>query len=517
MRITRMFPIEILWAAFTAILYVSSYPPVSLWPVSIVAYGLLSWLIFEDSHDMKKAYGFWYYFRVFMVFSFMTRLSGLYWIPHTMIEFSEFPLPLAWLFGLLGFVLMSVPCSIVAGLLIPQVHRLNPNGKFKKINPIWRIFAIFAFWLVWDALDCRFFPWTPVQSFGGEKHLLASAGVLGTIGWNLIFYGLISLLHLKWSDKLSKRLYAWSAAWVVVLAGGMVIGHFQMEKLRAKYSRQQKIALLQGAVGNFEKRIQGRGEEPTNENVLQIYRDLIESLALKQKFNSMGEIFVFWPETAFPGFPLNDTTLSDLLSSWAKITHGFHLIGAYEEAPTQERDAKGQSKMQQYNVVAAYASNGQFQGHYRKSVLMPFGEFIPGDKYYPWIYDKFTFLNNFGRGERHVPLPHNSEKGPVFLPFICFEILDENYVREAVISAREHFPGRDLVFVNPTNDSWFGEGAELFLHSHLAIWQAAREGVPLVRPTNTGISMVIAPWGELLARGQVGVETMVITDLPLSP
>src|SRR3954467_791299 len=112
MRITRMFPIEILWAAFTAILYVSSYPPVSLWPVSIVAYGLLSWLVFEDSHDMKKAYGFWYYFRIFMVFSFMTRLSGLYWIPHTMIEFSEFPLPLAWLFGLLGFVLMSVPCSV---------------------------------------------------------------------------------------------------------------------------------------------------------------------------------------------------------------------------------------------------------------------------------------------------------------------------------------------------------------------------------------------------------------------
>jgi hypothetical protein len=72
------------------------------------------------------------------------------------------------------------------------------------------------------------------------------------------------------------------------------------------------------------------------------------------------------------------------------------------------------------------------------------------------------------------------------------------------------------IFVNPTNDSWFGEGAELFLHSHLARWQVAREQVPMVRPTNTGLSMVIAPWGEVLTQGRVGVEELILTELPLS-
>jgi apolipoprotein N-acyltransferase len=225
----------------------------------------------------------------------------------------------------------------------------------------------------------------------------------------------------------------------------------------------------------------------------------------------------FWPETAFPGFPLNDSSLSQLLSSWAKITKGFHLIGAYEEASESPPGAEGdQVKMYQYNVVAAYSSEGEFKGHYRKVVRMPFGEYIPGDQYYPWIYDQFPFLNNFGKGQRHLPLPHDSANGPVFLPFICFEILDEGYVKEAARTAREQFPGRDLIFVNPTNDSWFGEGAELFLHSHLAIWQAAREGIALVRPTNTGLSMVIAPWGEVLARGRVGVESMILTELPVT-
>ena len=79
---------------------------------------------------------------------------------------------------------------------------------------------------------------------------------------------------------------------------------------------------------------------------------------------------MFWPETAFPGFPLNDSSLSELLSSWAKITKGFHLIGAYEE---DSDSVGGNTKMYQYNVVSAYASNGEFQGHYRKVVRMPFG------------------------------------------------------------------------------------------------------------------------------------------------
>ena len=89
-------------------------------------------------------------------------------------------------------------------------------------------------------------------------------------------------------------------------------------------------------------------------------------------------------------------------------------------------------------------------------------------------------------------------------------------MKESVQSAKKDYPGRDLVMVNPTNDSWFGEGAELFLHSHLARWQVAREQVPMVRPTNTGLSMVIAPWGEVLTQGRVGVEELILTELPLS-
>ncbi|MEZ4815263.1 MAG: apolipoprotein N-acyltransferase [Bdellovibrionota bacterium] len=499
----KIFSQEVLLSTIFGVLYVMSYPPVGFWPLSIVAYGLFTWFLFERSSESKK--NFWYFFKSIFVFSMATRLSGLYWIPHTLVEFSDFHILVAWVMGILAFVLMSLSGSVVAGLLGPQVFKVKKNAL--------RVLAIFIFWIVWDYCDYRFFPWEPVQSFGGQKQLLASAGVFGTLGWNLIFYGLISSLHFAWTNKITKRVGAWSVAWVLMLCLGAFLGQKQIESLQQKYSSRQKVALLQGAVGNFEKKLQTRDGAPTNENVLRIYRDLIEKLAVKQKSESLGEVFVFWPETSFPGFPLNDSSLSELLSSWAKITGGFHMIGAYEEDSVDEGT---KSTMYQYNVVAAYSSSGEFRGHYRKVVRMPFGEYVPGDQYFPWIYETFPFLNNFGKGARHVPLPHDNPQGPVFLPFICFETLDEAYVKEAVRSAKEQFPGRDIILVNPTNDSWFGEGAELFLHSHLAIWQAAREGLPFIRPTNTGISMVVAPWGEILARGRVGVETMVFTEVPVT-
>src|SRR5688500_3635782 len=101
--------------------------------------------------------------------------------------------------------------------------------------------------MVWDMLDYRFFPWIPAQSFGGQKHLLASAGVLGTTGWNVIFYVALTVLHMHWSPKIQKRWAIWSGLWVLILMGGMLCGHFQIKAMKEKYSVKQPVALLQGA------------------------------------------------------------------------------------------------------------------------------------------------------------------------------------------------------------------------------------------------------------------------------
>ena len=154
----------LLWSFFCGLLLVLSYPPANLWVLSLPAFGLLSWYLFEEFEGKK----FKDFFKVFFVFAFVVKGFSLYWVPHTLIEFSTIPLVVAWILGFLGLSLMSLPGAVAGALLLPLVKKWIQKKKSLKIP------LIFLFWILWDVCDYRFFPWVPAQSFGSQKYLLAS-------------------------------------------------------------------------------------------------------------------------------------------------------------------------------------------------------------------------------------------------------------------------------------------------------------------------------------------------------
>jgi len=56
------------------------------------------------------------------------------------------------------------------------------------------------------------------------------------------------------------------------------------------------------------------------------------------------------------------------------------------------------------------------------------------------------------------------------------------------------------LLVNLTNDSWFGDSQEPWIHLVLAQFRAIEHRRYLVRSTNSGISAVIDPVGRIVAR-----------------
>ena len=86
-----------------------------------------------------------------------------------------------------------------------------------------------------------------------------------------------------------------------------------------------------------------------------------------------------------------------------------------------------------------------------------------------------------------------TKNGQRFVTPICYEILESNYMR----SLLNEF-GNNRFIVNHTNDSWYGDTSEPFHHSLLARWESSRLQVSMLRPTNTGMSQIVAPWGEVL-------------------
>jgi apolipoprotein N-acyltransferase len=147
---------------------------------------------------------------------------------------------------------------------------------------------------------------------------------------------------------------------------------------------------------------------------------------------------------------------------------------------------------------------------YRKNILLLFGEFIPGAEQIAWIRNQFPQVGNFGRGPGPQVFKVRSAKGQdvVFSPIICYEALFSDYVIKAARA------GSQLI-LNITNDSWFGPWGEPELHLSLTVFRGIETRLPQLRSTNTGISTLVLPSGEMPQRTGIGTQEVMNATVPL--
>jgi apolipoprotein N-acyltransferase len=141
---------------------------------------------------------------------------------------------------------------------------------------------------------------------------------------------------------------------------------------------------------------------------------------------------------------------------------------------------------------------------YDKVHLVPFGEFIPGDK---WItaLQKLAPVGSCTPGElKLLPLPASTSNLDLDLGVaICFEDTDSAQMRElARIGANV------LFFI--TNDSWFSDSVEAEQHAWQARARAIETGLPVVRSGNSGVTGTVAPDGR--ATWLVGSDGRLLVD-----
>jgi apolipoprotein N-acyltransferase len=73
---------------------------------------------------------------------------------------------------------------------------------------------------------------------------------------------------------------------------------------------------------------------------------------------------------------------------------------------------------------------------------------------------------------------------------------------EDVFGAEQlHYLPEATLLVNVSNDAWFGDSIAPHQHLQIARLRAAEAGRYLLRATNTGVTAIIDPHGELVARG----------------
>jgi apolipoprotein N-acyltransferase len=193
---------------------------------------------------------------------------------------------------------------------------------------------------------------------------------------------------------------------------------------------------------------------------------------------------IVWPESPAPFF-VTDLHLRATLGEVARSTDSFIIVGsmgiAHAGEPGRPPDI--------YNSASLVAPNGAWVARYDKIHLVPFGEFLPYENLISFAKTLTREVGTFARGTQRTPL---DEDGVKLGTFICYESVFPNEVRQFALHGA-------TVFVNLSNDGWFGPTGAPRQHLNMARMRAVENNRWLLRGTNSGITAVIDPFGRIVA------------------
>jgi apolipoprotein N-acyltransferase len=143
---------------------------------------------------------------------------------------------------------------------------------------------------------------------------------------------------------------------------------------------------------------------------------------------------------------------------------------------------------------------------YYKIRLVPFSEKIPYADELP-IIRKILGTADMGDWARgHDYTVFHWARGTLSA-LICFEAIFPDYTRE--FTRR----GSQLLAV-VTNDGWFGRMVGAQQHAELAVLRTVENGVPMIRSANNGISFIADPYGRILRKTPLFVQTILAGQVP---
>jgi apolipoprotein N-acyltransferase len=150
----------------------------------------------------------------------------------------------------------------------------------------------------------------------------------------------------------------------------------------------------------------------------------------------------------------------------------------------------GAATSQVFNSAALVSPSGEWTARYDKVHLVPFGEYLP----FPWLFSFAGGLTKevgeFKSGMSRAPLDAGSERLGVF---ICYESVFPDEVRQFANNGAQ-------VFVNISNDGWYGDSGAYAQHLNQTRMRAIENDRWTLSATDTGVTASIDPYGRTVAR-----------------
>ena len=449
-------------AVLTGFLYFLAFPGMDIWPLSFVALAPL--IVALRGQTARRALGLGW------AAGFTMTMFGFYWLLNMLKVFSGFG-------PVLCFVFMSILCGYQAGR-IAMTGWLYGRAERRG----WPAAPVFALAFVGsELLFPLLFPWY----YGATVHnawVFAQVADLGggyLVGLMLVAANLgvaeLWLAHRDQRPRDRRLLIVAAAAPILALA----YGYPRMRSIDAQAAAAEpvKVGIVQGNQPLIGRR-----------NALKVH--LARTAELKQK----GVDLVIWSEGA-TGMSNRDTPDYDEVRRVITDRLGVPTIvgGMLSKRVGGHYTA--------FNSALLADKSGKIIGRYDKQYLLAFGEYLPFGETFPKLYDYSPNSSRFSSGKSLEPLVFGEHR---IAALICYEDILPDFVNKMVRHASP-----DLL-VNLTNDAWFGDSTEPWIHMALAKMRAIEHRRYLIRSTNSGVSVIIDPVGRTpLTSGTFKEEALI--------
>ena len=451
--------IKYLFAALSGPLFALGFAPFSLWPLSILSICILMYLLEglgkKESFITSFIYGFGYW------------LCGISWVYVSIHYHGNLSIINS---SLITFLFISC-LSVYMGLFGIFYNYLSSRSNKDTII----IFP--ACWVLIEILRGTLFtgfPWLLAGTTISDTFLGGWISVIGAQGNSLIFMIFCGSLYVLFKEFKFARPLLHSSLIISFIVGSSLI-------LRSVNwttpSYEIPVSVYQPNL-TLEQKWSYQGIDKTK----QIFESSIEE-ALK------SELIIF-PETAL-------IQTSKELGKWIK-----DISDAAESkdvsiitgiiARTEEERANNRMRNRIVGLGSAF-------GSYDKQQLVPFGEFVPLERFLGTLLD-FIGLNliNTVPGEQFNLIESSILK---ISPSICYEIAYSSLINKTA--------GKSNILVTISNDTWFGSSIGPEQHLQLAKDRVLEHQKPLLRSTNSGISAIIDHKGIILGK-QIYFEEKIL-------
>ncbi len=467
---------DALLAAISGLLLTLIFPRLNLWLVAWV--GLAPLLAAADGKTGAAG------FKLGWISGVIFHTGLVYWVTVSMTTYGKLPLAVSIpiLLAFAAFLGLFTGLPVWAACLLQQ----RRGWGFSLTLPF--------FWVAVEHLKSWFLTGFPWDLLGYSQYrilpLIQIADITGVYGISFLIVCVNCALLGIIRKLMHKGRMPWAeiALAVLLFAAAWAYGEKRLQELRdGPEGDKVQVALVQPNISQDVK-----WDPAYLDETLEKFSRLTRQAAAGRP------ALVMWPESATPFFFQSEDTYRARVADIVRELGGAYLLFG---SPSWQQSAGG--SLSYHNSAFLIGPGAEIAGRYDKQHLVPYGEYVPFARFFPFIQKMVEGIGDFSPGEpaKLIGLP----RCPLGTA-ICYEIIFPDLVRQfAKAGAR--------IIINITNDAWFGQTSAPYQHLAIASLRAVESRRYIARCANTGISAVIDPTGAVVRQTALFSEAVLAEPL----